>query len=232
MSDSRPVGGNGRSGLGLVSAAPGGPAEPMGRIAHGPDDQHRKRFLDLVDLRPLCDLRFSHTDDHRWPHGSAPRPAPGAPAGNSGRSCWLGDSAHLLRPRLRAPDPPKNQRRSHGHGRLDCRQNQESSGGACGQGDSQSNRSTDREPRRRSPIVGTDHRPAQRRERKERDDEDAGIPAVAVRHPARQRWPTERHSHPPSTSPAAPSRALQRSTAHRGLPTPCCSCPDLRGHLG
>lgn len=35
-------------GSGLVAAAPGGPAEPVGCIVHGPDDQRREQSLDLV----------------------------------------------------------------------------------------------------------------------------------------------------------------------------------------
>lgn len=35
-------------GSGLVAASPGGPAEPVGCIAHGPDDERREQSLDLV----------------------------------------------------------------------------------------------------------------------------------------------------------------------------------------
>ena len=33
---------------GLVAATPVGPAEPVGRIVHGPDDEGREQSLDLV----------------------------------------------------------------------------------------------------------------------------------------------------------------------------------------
>lgn len=35
-------------GSGLVAASPGGPAEPVGRITHMPDDQRCEQSLDLV----------------------------------------------------------------------------------------------------------------------------------------------------------------------------------------